>query len=218
MTGRARIAIALAVFVMAAPPHARAADAALHGIVIDRALDAEPLPADLPRIVPTIVRLTIEDGAFAGPSADATIARLQSVLDVYQSRHTTVLVALGRVPNADSDVEAWRQFIRAVATRGRGAVSGYQIGSVQGGAAPDVNRYVYLLKLAAVQIRSIDSSALILQGGVPAGEAEWEGRVLAGGAAPYVDLVAVGGPASEEDESFRSAVDRIGDCAWDQSR
>ena len=75
------------------------------------------------------------------------------------------------MPN--SDVEPWRQFVRAVAERSRGNVAGYQIGEVPAGAAPDVNRYVYLLKLAAVQIRSVDSGALVLQGRIPASEVDW---------------------------------------------
>ena len=77
------------------------------------------------------------------------------------------------------------------------------------GAAPDVSRYAYLLKLAAVQLRSVDPDALVLQGAVSASEVEWEGRVLAAGAGPYVDGMAIDGPASDDD-AFRSAVDRMG--------
>ncbi len=105
------------------------------------------------------------------------------------------MLALGLFPLADGDVEPWRQFIRAVAARSRGNVAGYQIGAVQAGAAPDVNRYVYLLKLAAVQIRAVDSGALVVQGGIPASEVDWEGRVFAAGAGPYVDGIALDGPA-----------------------
>jgi hypothetical protein len=171
-----RAAVIVAACVLFAPARGLAADATgpkLRGIAIDQRLDAEPLPADLPRIVPTIVRLSVEDTTFAGPAADAALARLQVVLGVYQSRRMTVVLALGRLPSADSDVEPWRQFIRAVAARSRGNVAGYQIGEVQAGAAVDVNRYVYLLRLAAVQIRSVDSGALVVQGGIPASDVDW---------------------------------------------
>ena len=120
-----------------------------------------------------------------------------------------VVLALGRVPAADGDVEPWRQFVRAVAERSRGHVAGYQVGEVQAGAAPDVNRYVYLLKLAAVQIRAVDSDALVLQGGIPASEVDWQGRVFAAGAGPYVDGIALDGPAADDDEPFRLAVERM---------
>ncbi len=74
---------------------------------------------------------------------------------------------------------------------------------------PDVGRYVYLLKLAAVQIRSVDSAALVLQGALPASEVDWEGRVLAAGAGPYVDGLAIDGPPAADDDLFRSAVQQM---------
>jgi hypothetical protein len=209
MTGRVRVAIGLAAFVLLAPARGRAADVKLRGIAIDQSLEAEPLPADLPRIVPTIVRLSIAETDFAGPAVDATLTRLQARLGLYQGRQMTVVLALGHFPAADGDVELWGQFVRAVAERSRGHVTGYQIGDVQAGAAPDVNRYVYLLKLAAVQIRAVDSDALILQGSIPASEVDWQGRVFAAGAGPYVDGIALDGPALDDDEPFRLTVERM---------
>jgi hypothetical protein len=209
VTVRVRVAVALAAFVLLVPVRGLAADARLRGIAIDQRLDADLLPADLTRLLPMIVRLSIEEPVFSGATADTTLARLQTVLGSYGSRHQAVVLALGRVPASDSDVEPWRQFLRAVAERSRGNVVGYQIGEVQTGASPDVNRYVYLLKLAAVQIRSVDPDALVLQGGVPASDVEWQGRVFAAGAGPYLDGIALDGPASDEDEAFRLAVERM---------
>jgi MucB/RseB N-terminal domain len=209
MTVHVRAAIALAAFVMFAPAHGFAADERLRGIAIDLRLDAEPLPADLVRLVPTIVRLSIDGTAVAGPGADATLARLQDVLGLYQARQMKVVLALGSFPAADGDVEAWRQLVRAVAERSRGHVAGYQIGDVQAGAATDVSRYVYLLKLTAVQIRAVDADALVLQGGIPAADVDWQERVFAAGAGPYVDGIALEGPAADEDEPFRLNVERM---------
>jgi hypothetical protein len=203
-----RVAIALAAIVLLAA-RGMAADVKLRGIAIDQRLDAEPLAADVTRLVPAIIRLSIDDTAFIGPAADAALARLQDVLGRYQGRQVTIVVALGRVPDADGDVEAWRQFVREVAARSRGKVAGYQIGEVREAAAPDVDRYVYLLKLAAVQIRAVDSDASILQGRIAASEVEWQRRVLDAGAGPYIDGIAIDGPAADEDEPFRSAVDRM---------
>jgi hypothetical protein len=204
-----RVGLALAAFSLLAPARGLAADVKLRGIAIDQRLDAEPLPADLPHVVPTIVRLLIDDTAFTGPAADVTLARVRDRLALYQSRNMTVVLALGRVPAADSDVESWRQFIQGVAERSRGKVGAYQIGEVQAGAVPDVNRYVYLLKLAAVQIRSADSDALILEGTIPASDAEWQRRVFAAGVGPYVDGIALQGPPGNEDGPFRSAVEQM---------
>jgi hypothetical protein len=209
MTVRVRVAIALAALVLLAPARGRAADTQLRGIAIDQSLEAEPLRADLLRIMPTIVRLSIEESDFGGPAVDAILTRLQARLGLYQGRQMTVVLSLGHLPATDGDIEPWRQFVRAVAERSRGHVAGYQVGDVQAGAAPDVNRYVYLLKLAAVQIRAVDSDALILQGGIPATEVDWQGRVFAAGAGPYVDGIALHGPALDDDEPFRLAVDRM---------
>jgi hypothetical protein len=209
VTLRVRVALALAAFVLLVPARSLAAGARLRGIAIDQRLDADPLPVDLTRLLPTIVRLSIEESVFSGVAAETILARLQVVLGSYRSRHQAILLALGPVPGSDSDVEPWRQFLRAVAERSRGNVVGYQIGEVQTGASPDVNRYVYLLKLAAVQIRSIDPDALVLQGRIPASEIEWQGRVFAGGAGPYVDGIALDGLATDENEPSRLALERM---------
>ena len=212
MTVRVGPAMALAAITLLAPSRGLAAETTLRGIAIDQSLDAEPIPADLSRVVPTIVRVSIEQTPFVGSTADATLARLRNLLGVYKSRNVQVVLALGRFPETDDDVEPWRQFVRAVADQSRDSVVGYQIGRVEAGAAPNVSRYVYLLKLAAVQIRSVDANALVLQGGIPASEVEWQGRVFAAGAGPYVDGVAVDGPPGDEDdegESFRSALQRM---------
>ena len=204
-----RVAIAFAAFALVAPTRVLAADSTLHGIAVDRRLDDEPLPADIFHMGPGLVRLSIDQTTFTGAAADATLARLRAVLTVYQNRHMAVILALGSLPAADVDVEPWRQFLRTVAEQNHGRVAAYQIGDVQAGATPDVNRYVYLLKLAAVQIRSVDADALILQGRIPASDVAWQGHVFAAGAAPYVDGFAIDGPPAEEDDPFRSSVERM---------
>ena len=209
MNGRLRLATAVAAVMVLVPTCVCAADTKLRGIAIDQRLDAEPLPTDLPRTVPTIVRLVIEPTAFTEHTAEPTLKRLQDLLGLYQNRNLQVLLSLGSFPANDADVERWRQFVRSIAERSRGKVVGYQVGEVQKAVVPDVPRYVYLMKLAAVQVRSVDSGSLVIQGAVPASETEWQGRVFAAGVGPYVDGVALDGPASEEDEPFRAGVQRM---------
>ena len=112
------------------------------------------------------------------------------VLGVYQSRNMQVVLALGRVPATDDDVEPGASSCRPSPSAAAGRSPAIRSDEIQAGAAPDVNRYVYLLKLAAVQIRSVDSDALVLQGGIPASDVDWQGRVFAAGAGPYVDGIA----------------------------
>jgi hypothetical protein len=205
MIRRVGSGIVLAALMAFAPARAFAADVKLRGIVIDQRLDADPLPDDLPVIVPTVVRLAIDPLPTA---AAATLKRLDDMLALYQKRNIHAVLSLGAFPSNDSDVESWRQFIRAVAEHGRGKVVGYQIGKTDADA-PDVTRYVFLLKLGAVQIRSVDGNALVLQGGVPPSRTEWLTRVLADGAGPYIDGIAIDDRIGRDDEEFRSAVDRM---------
>ena len=156
--------------------------------------------------MPTIVRLTLDASQFRGAAAGAAFARLEDILARYQARKIQVVLALGRFPAGDPDVEDWRQTIRAIAEGSHGRVAGYQVGEVQAGADPDVSRYVYLLKLAAVQLQSADTGAMIIQGSISPRDADWQARVFAAGTGPYIDGVALAGPAADDNAAFRSAV------------
>ena len=208
MTARAWLAVALA-WVVLLPIQAQGAT--LRGIAVDQAFNDELLPADLPGSVPTIVRLTLDASQFRGAAAGAAFARLEDILARYQARKIQVVLALGRFPAGDPDVEDWRQTIRAIAEGSHGRVAGYQVGEVQAGADPDVSRYVYLLKLAAVQLQSADTGAMIIQGSISPRDADWQARVFAAGTGPYIDGVALAGPAADDNAAFRSAVTGNGD-------
>src|SRR5262245_27063127 len=134
-----------------------AAAPSLRGIALEDRLDAPPLPSDLPPTLPMIARLTLDPAVFGGETASASLAALLTRLDAYRTRNIAVIVAFRGLPPSDADVDRWRQNLRTIAERARGKVAAYQIGDVDTAAEPDVNRYVFLLKLAAVQIRSLDS-------------------------------------------------------------
>ncbi len=211
MTLSVRFGTALAACIILWPTWLSAAETKLRGIAIDQSLDAEPLPADLPPSVPLIVRLSIEPTAYSELTADRTLTRLRDVVGVYRSRGMQVILSLGSFPAGNGDDDRWRQFVRSIVEQNRTTIAAYQLGQVRAGSVPDVSRYVYLLKLAAVQIRSVDPEALVIQGTVPAVSSDWEERVLRGGAGPYVDGVAIDGPSSDEDEPFRTAVHQMAD-------
>jgi hypothetical protein len=211
MTFRTNVLAAVASCLLVAPVRAASAAPPLRGVAVEERLDAEPLPSDLPANLPLIVRLTINPEQFTGQNADAALERLQERLALYQTRKVLVVLAIGAFPATDDAVEPWRQFIRAVAALGRGKVAAYQVGDVQADT-PAVDRFVYLLKLASVQIRSVDSAALVIQGNVPAAAAEWLQRVFAAGTGPYVDGIAIGSQAQEDDPSVRMTTERL--VAW----
>jgi hypothetical protein len=209
MTPRVRVVAPFCLIFLLIGLEGFAAVPSLRGIAIDRPFDAEPVPPDLPQTLPLVIRLAVDETAFTGPAAGPAFERLQEHLALYHTRNIPVVLALGRFPATDADVEPWRVFIRAIAERGRGKVAAYQVGDARTGAAPDVNRYVYLLKLAAVQIRSIDSDALVVQGAIAATALAWQTQVFAAGTGPYVDGVAVGASAPGDERSFRAAVERM---------
>jgi hypothetical protein len=196
-----------------APPAARAS---LGGVAFDERLDREPvlLPA-LPRstadLPPLVVRIAFDLSGTRSDRLASALADLDRRVNGYAARRVRVVLGLGAFPPSDDDVESWRQSIRTVAEHGRGKVAGYQIGELASNTPPAVDRYVYLLKLASVQLRSVDPDALVIQGSVPASFDAWQAGLYAAGTdiAPYVDGLAIAGPSAADDDAFRASVERI---------
>lgn len=190
------------------------ARAALGGIGFDERLDQEPLLlAALPRstadLPPLVVRVDVDLPATRADRLASLTADLDRRVSAYTSRGIRVVLGLGGFPASDADVEAWRQALRSVADLGRGKVAGYQIGEVSGAVPPATDRYVFLLKLASVQLRSVDATALIFQGRVPVDFEMWQTGLYAAGIAPYVDGLALHGPSAADDDAFRASVARL---------
>jgi hypothetical protein len=191
--------------------------AQLHGIAVDERLDGEAvlsvaLPPRVPgsSSLPLIVRIAVDASAIRGSGSDQLLTELDQRVDVYHDRNVIVVVGFGRFPASDDGVEPWRLFIRAVAERSRGKVAAYQVGEIApGDPRPGIDRYAFLLKLAAVQLRSVDPDALVVEGGVPASFDEWQTRLYGAGVAPYVDGVAIAGPPETDDDAFRARVARM---------
>src|SRR5207237_4301584 len=102
------------------PAHGVAAELTLRGVVVDYRLDGDQLPADAATIVPTTVRLSLGNLPRTGVPSTEALKRLDDLLAAYQKRGIRVVLALGRIPDADGDVEPWRQFVRAIVEHGRG--------------------------------------------------------------------------------------------------
>jgi hypothetical protein len=187
---------------------------ALGGVAFDERLDREStLLSALPRaaidLPPLTARVEVDLLATGPDRAASLLVDLDRRLDAYVARKVRVLLSLGRLPASDDQVDSWRQSLRTIAEHGRGKVAGYQIGEVAGETAPDIDRYAFLLKLASVQLRSVDADALVIQGSVPASLDAWQSRLYTGGLAPYVDGLAIAGPASANDDAFRASVQRL---------
>lgn len=134
--------------------------------------------------------------AFAG--ADRVVAEAEA-------RGIKVLGILGTSPAwanggnpwnwPPTDIEAWEDYVHAVASRYSGRVSAWEVWNEQNidafwQPAPDAAAYVALLAAASPQIRAADPAATIVMGGVAGLGPDYLAACLSSGAAAYIDAIA----------------------------
>ena len=107
----------------------------------------------------------------------------------------TILLALGGMPRTAEAGESWRSYVLAVAERYSSKVRGFVLGSTDSNTPwaprPQVETYAYLIKLAAIQVRSIRSDALLIEGDGRPREPDWVESLYREDVAPYFDGMAV---------------------------
>jgi len=149
--------------------------------------------------LPLFVRLVVDSSALRTANGATDFSPLDERVHLYKKLNVRVLLVLADLTLSAADVDGWRQFVRALAERYRGEVFGYQIGlavdSDSGPARSSARTYAYYLKLASVQIRSVDPRAFVAQGVGPADDSEWQSELYREDVAPYVDGVPVSGAA-----------------------
>jgi hypothetical protein len=194
--------LAIAVPALGAPPP-------LRGLGVDETLDKGPILApalDRARVgaadLPVFVRLLVRSGDLGVASSDFT--RLDERIALYARRKIPVVLTLVDVPADVAGIDAWRPTLRSLAEHGRGKVLAYQVGDrLEGAARPAPRDYAYLVKFVAVQVRSIDTAALVVEGSLgPQGAAEWQEQLYREDVAAYLDVVAL-----SVDDSDRTAAD-----------
>jgi hypothetical protein len=182
--------------VLCLPFVSRAQTTSLRGLGVDERLDEPPQFArarDAIGVVPppfVFVRLIVPresveaaPGVYTFLALDARMATLQG---------SPVLLTLMGIPPTAEEGEPWRKYVLAVSQRYRGKVSGYILGHFDRETSPsDPETYAYLLKLAAVQVRSVDDTALVLESHASPPEPEWSALLYREDIAPYFDGVAV---------------------------
>jgi hypothetical protein len=182
---------------------AAAAPPALKGIGIDETLDRDAVLAtalDRARLtgsdVPVFVRLLVRraDLLSPGSQAAADFGRLDARLDLYARKQIPVVLVFVDPPTEAAGIDAWRAPLRALAAHIKGKVRAYQVGDrMEGPSRPSPRDYGYLLRFVAVQVRSIDADALIVQGGVAASDewASWQEQVYREDVSAHVDFLAL---------------------------
>ncbi len=205
------LSLAAAVPVLGAP-------APLRGLGVDETLDKGPIlapavdrarvdPADLP----VFVRLLVRRGDLGAASTD--FARLDERIELYARKHIPVVLTLVDAPTDAAGIDAWRSPLRSLAEHARGKVLAYQVGDrLEGAARPAPRDYAYLVKFVAVQVRSIDPAALIVEGSLgPQDAAAWQEQVYREEVAAYLDAVAlsVAGNDRTEADAALTALDAL---------
>lgn len=192
---RVGTAIAPIAIVLTLPCAAGAQPSTLHGLGVDERLD-EPSGFERARAAgaksPPFVFLQlfvprnlveIEPGVYAFDVLDKRMSGLEGV---------AVLLALEGMPRTAEGGEAWRNYVLAVAERYSGKVRGFVLGSSDTEAPPpQVKTYAYLIKLAAIQLRSVRSDALLLEGDGKPRDSDWVESLYQEDVAPYFDGMAV---------------------------
>ncbi len=204
LTATAWLAAALAA---AGPP-------TLKGVGIDETLDRDAVLApalERARLtgsdVPVFVRLLVRRADLLSPAspAAADFGRLDARLDLYARKQIPVVLVFVDPPTDAAGIDAWRAPLRALVAHVKGKVRAYQIGDrMEGPARPSPRDYGYLLRFVAVQVRSIDAEALIVQGGVAASDewASWQEQVYREDVSAHVDFLAL--PAGPPEDRARA--------------
>jgi hypothetical protein len=174
---RVGTAIAPIAIVLTLPFAAGAQPSTLRGLGVEERLDepsrferARAASAESPPFV--FVQLfvprnlvEIEPGVYAFDVLDERMSVLEGA---------TVLLALEGMPRTAEGGEAWRNYVLAVAERYSGKVRGFVLGSSDTEAPrTQVETYAYLIKLAAIQVRSVRSDALLIEGDGRPREPDW---------------------------------------------
>lgn len=185
----------------------------LRGVGIEETLDSPPILApalDAARLVkaglPLFVRLVVKAADLTEAPGRDTFARLDARVNLYAGRGIPVFVVLDQVPQTPDETDAWRQRLRAIAERYRGKVKGYQIG-VAGAVPVQPAQYAFLIKLASVQIRSVDSGVAIAVPDVTGGDASALEQLYAQDVAAYVDVIEL--PAGDLPAARLSAIETL---------
>ena len=189
---------------LAAALSAAAATPLLRGLGVDETLDGPAVLAaalDIARVspsdVPVFVRLLVRRAQFDPGSSG--FGPLDQRLGVYASRHVPVMLVLADPPIDATEVEAWGPALRGLVQRCRGKVVAYQIGDrLDGPERPAPRDYAYLVKFVAVQVRSVDSAALVVEGSLQSGAEAWQEQFYREDVAAYLNAIALSAPSGGE--------------------
>ncbi len=190
------------------------ADKILSGVGFDETLSGDPVLAEAIRLAqPSLdgllinLRLVVEraeverrPGVYDFAALDARMTRYRGLGSV------RVYIDLRDALPALDALDGWGRFVRAVASRYRGAARGFVFGVRAAAPIPAPREYSFFLKTTAVNIRAGDDGAATIMAGVSGANVEWLAAVYLEDAAPYID--AIGLDAGEANPAILALVDQ----------
>ena len=192
------IVASIAVLLLALAPVTSAAG--FHGLGVDETLSAEPAldralsaAALAPSELPLFVRLLVSRGEIETAPGDSQYEALEARIDLYARRGIPVVLALTDPLPGPDQVEPWRQFLRALATRTATRLEAFEFTAAAGSPTTRATAkdFAYVLKLSAVLVRSVDPTALIVLGGLWASDSAWMEALYREDVAGYLDVMAL---------------------------
>ena len=186
----------------------------LRGVAVEETLDGEAVLADalndaLLRAagLPVVARIVLVRTELEPTPGAFRFERLDERIDRYKTKGVQVLLAVrGALPNPE-EAPQWRTFVRTLAERYRGSVRGYELGEIpEGQPPPSAKDFAFLIKVAAVELRTADKDALLLLAGRQPFDLSWQESLFAEDVAAYVDaLVLPYGPVAFADALARTS-------------
>lgn len=200
-----RSAAALALALTSVVAHAQPSTSSTpKAIGIDERLDEPTALAAAP--ASAWVRLVVPRHAIETKTRSYTFDALDERLRMLEG--ADVYLSLEGIPESIDDESSWQDYVLALAERYRGRVRGYFLGlDDDGGPDRSAQTYAYLVKLAAVQIKTVDVDATLIAEDGRARGSEWFERIYAEDVAPYIDAVAI--PAAGRIDLVVDAVVRL---------
>lgn len=194
---RAFCAVLCLMAFLAAPVAAQQPEPAFRGIGFDERLTDPPVLAEALRSakalagMPLSVRIIVDradlersPGAADFTALDARVAQYRAIDGI------KVYLDLRDEPRSVDALNDWGRFVRAVATKYRGAVRGYIFGiRADGVARPSAREDGFFIKTTAVNIRAGDAQAATIAGGLADADTERLQSLYAEDIAPYVDAI-----------------------------
>jgi len=191
---------------------AESAPPPLRGVAVDESLDGQAVLADAlneallrAQGLPVFARIMLGRADLEETPGTFRFERLDARIERYKTKGVPVILAVRGPFPAPGEATEWRNFVRALAEHYRGSVRGYEFGEIaEGSPVPLAKDFAFLVKVAAVAMRSADKDALFLQAGPRPADPAWQEGLFSEDLAPYIDaLVLPAGPLGSAEAHTR---------------